>query len=61
MAGIMALFGTAGSVPLRIAEEHPATARMMITNPLHGSGISGLSSTHPPTRKRIDRLLAPVA
>jgi heat shock protein HtpX len=48
----------ARGVPLETAEAHPATAQMMIVNPLHGGGIAGLFSTHPPTEERIDRLLA---
>ena len=48
----------AKGVPMETAEEHPATAQMMIINPLHGGGIAGLFSTHPPTEERIDRLLA---
>ncbi len=39
------------------AEEHPATAQMMILNPLHGGGIAKLFSTHPPTEERVARLL----
>jgi heat shock protein HtpX len=31
---------------------------MMIINPLSGSGIAGLFSTHPPTEERVARLLA---
>jgi len=34
----------------------PATAHLFIVNPLHGGGISGLFSTHPPMEKRIARL-----
>jgi heat shock protein HtpX len=45
---------------LETAETHPATAQMMIVNPLAGGGISGLFSTHPPTEERIERLLAMV-
>jgi len=44
--------------PLETAEPHPATAQMMIVNPLSGGGLSGLFSTHPPTEERIERLLA---
>ena len=48
----------AKGLPLETAEAHPATAHMMIINPLSGGGISGLFSTHPPTEERIHRLLA---
>ena len=43
---------------LPAAEEHPATAQMMIINPLSGGGLSGLFSTHPQTRERIERLMS---
>lgn len=45
-------------VPLEAAESHPATAQMMIMNPLSGGALSGLFSTHPDTGERIERLLA---
>jgi heat shock protein HtpX len=48
----------ARGMPLETAETHPATAQMMIINPLSGGGISGLFRTHPPTEERIRRLLA---
>ncbi len=35
-----------------------ATASMFIVNPLSGSGIAGLFSTHPPIEERIERLRA---
>lgn len=38
------------------AEEHPATAQMMIINPLSGEGRDNLFSTHPSTANRIMRL-----
>ena len=38
------------------AEEHPATAQMMIINPLSGAGRDNLFSTHPATENRIQRL-----
>ena len=44
--------------PMAAAELHPETAQMMIINPLSGSGIQGLFSTHPSTQERIARLLA---
>ena len=50
----------AKGLPLETAEAHPATAHMMIINPLHGGGLAGLFSTHPPTEERIHRLLAMV-
>jgi heat shock protein HtpX len=48
----------AKGLPLETAEAHPATAHMMIINPLSGGGIAGLFSTHPPTEERVHRLLA---
>lgn len=46
----------ARGVPLDTAEEHPATAQMMIINPLSGDGRDNLFSTHPSTSNRINRL-----
>lgn len=46
----------ARGVPLNTAEEHPATAQMMIINPLSGEGRDNLFSTHPSTANRISRL-----
>jgi heat shock protein HtpX len=46
---------------LEPAERHPATAQMMIMNPLHGGGLASLFATHPPTEERVDRLLAMAA
>jgi len=51
----------AKGLPLETAEAHPATAQMMIINPLSGGGIAGLFATHPPTEERIRRLLAMAA
>jgi heat shock protein HtpX len=48
----------ARGIPNPTAEAHPATAQMMIVNPLSGGGIKGLFSTHPSTEERIARLLA---
>jgi heat shock protein HtpX len=45
-------------LPLDAAEVHPATAQMMIINPLSGSGMQSLFSTHPATAERIARLHA---
>ena len=46
----------ARGIPMPTAETHPATAQMMILNPLSGGGISGLFSTHPATQERVARL-----
>lgn len=44
-------------IPMLSAEEHPATAQMMIINPLSNTGASDkLFSTHPATENRIARL-----
>ena len=48
----------ARGIPMPIADEHPATAQMMIMNPLSGGGLRGLFSTHPSTQERIARLQA---
>ena len=48
----------AKGLPLVTAEAHPATAHLMIINPLSGGGLAGLFRTHPPTEERIHRLLA---
>lgn len=48
----------ARGIPFPTAEAHPATAQMMIMNPLAGGGIDTLFSTHPKTAKRIARLEA---
>ena len=47
----------AQGIPVQAAEEHPATAQMMIMNPLSGGGIANLFSTHPATEERIARLM----
>ncbi len=51
----------AKGLPLDTAEAHPATAHLMIINPLSGGGLGGMFSTHPPTAERIHRLLAMAA
>ncbi|MDR2207724.1 MAG: zinc metalloprotease HtpX [Azoarcus sp.] len=49
----------ARGIPLRTAEDHPATAQMMIINPLLGGGsLRSLFSTHPATQERVRRLRA---
>ena len=46
----------ARGILMQVAEEHPATAQMMIINPLSGRGVDNLFSTHPATQNRIARL-----
>ena len=48
----------ARGIPMPTAEAHPATAQMMIMNPLAGGGIANLFSTHPSTEERVSRLRA---
>jgi len=48
----------ARGIPMPTAEAHPATAQMMIMNPLSSGGIAGLFSTHPATEERVARLRA---
>lgn len=47
----------AHQIPNETAEMHPETGQMMIINPLSGSGMKSLFSTHPQTEKRIEKLL----
>ncbi|UUX96423.1 zinc metalloprotease HtpX [Aquabacterium sp. J223] len=47
-----------GGIPMEAAERNPATAQMMIMNPLSGGGLRGLFSTHPSTEERVARLMA---
>ncbi len=46
----------ARGIPMVTAQAHPETGQMMIMNPLSGSDLAGLFSTHPPTQERIRRL-----
>ena len=48
----------AHQIPNDTAEQHPETAQMMIINPLSGSGMGNLFSTHPQTEERIARLMS---
>lgn len=47
---------TAPSIPNRTAESHPETAHLFIFNPLLGSGLRRMFSTHPDPAERIRRL-----
>lgn len=47
-----------GTAPFEAAEEHPATAQMMILNPLSGAALGRLFATHPSTEERVARLIA---
>ena len=55
-SALLRIEGCNRSVPMRDAE--PATAHMMIINPLRGGGIGALFATHPPVAKRVARLNA---
>lgn len=46
----------AHAIPNYAAEAHPGTAHLFIMNPLHGSGMDNLFSTHPNPENRIQRL-----
>ncbi len=50
----------AQGLPMETADSHPATAQMMIINPLSGGGVSGLFRTHPHTEERVKKLHAMV-
>jgi heat shock protein HtpX len=41
---------------LPMQDAQPATAHMMIVNPLSGGGLMSLFSTHPPMAVRVERL-----
>ena len=56
-AALQKIEAYARGVPFQAAEAHPATAQMMILNPLHGGGIAKLFSTHPSTEERVARLM----
>lgn len=43
-------------LPLASAEANPASSHLFIVNPLSGSFLAGLFSTHPPMEDRIHRL-----
>ena len=46
----------ARGTPMPTAERNPATAQMMIVNPLRGGGLKTLFSTHPAIEERVERL-----
>lgn len=46
------------ALPSESAASHPATAHLFIVNPLTGTQLLSLFSTHPPTEERIKRLEA---
>ncbi|MDR0702857.1 MAG: zinc metalloprotease HtpX [Azoarcus sp.] len=55
---LLKIEANAKRIPLHAAEEHPATAQMMIMNPLTGASLRNLFSTHPATAERVSRLRA---
>lgn len=52
---LMKLERSAQRIPMHA---EPATAHMFIVNPLTGKGMMALFSTHPPTEKRVEALMA---
>jgi Zn-dependent protease with chaperone function len=48
----------ARGIALEAADAHPATAQMMIVNPLLGGGLASWFGTHPPLDERVGRLFA---
>ena len=56
-SALQKIHAVAAGIPFPAAEQHPATAQMMIMNPLAGGGISKLFSTHPATEERVARLM----
>ena len=50
----------AQAIPFQAVQNHPETAQMMILNPLSGTGLAQLFSTHPPTEERVSRLMSMV-
>ena len=50
------IHNAAHNIPNEDAERNPATAHMFIINPLTGSGMDNLFSTHPNTENRIAAL-----
>jgi heat shock protein HtpX len=45
------------TAPVRLnLDQRPATAHLMIANPLSGRGMASLFSTHPPVEMRIENL-----
>ncbi len=53
-----ALRKLSGLAKIKPLGANPATAHMFIVNPLSGSTIMSLFSTHPPVEKRIEKLMA---
>jgi heat shock protein HtpX len=47
----------AHAIPNDVAEQNPATAHLFIVNPLSGSRMDNLFSTHPSTENRIAALM----
>jgi heat shock protein HtpX len=57
LAGALEKLETA-SKQIPMEDPKPATAHMFIVNPLSGSSLLNLFSTHPPIEERIARLRA---
>lgn len=58
LASALKKISAAENIDNEVAEQHPATAHMFIINPLNGSKMDNLFSTHPDTNNRIAVLTA---
>jgi heat shock protein HtpX len=55
-SALVKISNAAHEIPNETAERNPATAHLFIVNPLTGSGMDNLFSTHPATENRIAAL-----
>jgi heat shock protein HtpX len=57
VTGLQRIENAAHQIPNEAAEHNPATAHMFIINPLSGSRMDNLFSTHPATENRVAALM----
>jgi heat shock protein HtpX len=57
VSGLQRIENAAHQIPNEAAEHNPATAHMFIINPLSGSRMDSLFSTHPATENRVAALM----
>jgi heat shock protein HtpX len=56
-SALQKISGDAQHIPNEAAEQNPATAHLFIVNPLSGTGMDNLFSTHPSTENRVAELM----